>query len=119
MQHQSSIDELRFLIHLPGCYDCVSTKRLEFLREHTPPGSCAHWFERTGMIRAFEVPGDAVALRGGLGGSLLSAGTPDDVDAEVRRLAARVFHKGGRLIFDGAPVQNIRAMCEAARRYTA
>ncbi len=104
--------------------DC--TRRLEFLREHTPPGKCVYWFERTDMIRAFEVLGDVVALRGGLGGSLLSTGTPEEVDGEVRRLAERVFHQGGRLILDGAfgvpdgaPVQNIRAMCEAARRYTA
>ncbi|MCC6145691.1 MAG: hypothetical protein IT368_17935 [Candidatus Hydrogenedentes bacterium] len=104
--------------------DC--SKRLEFLRAHTPPGKCIHWFERTDMVRAFEVLGDIVALRGGLSGSLLTKGSPAEVDAEVRRLAEQVFHKGGRLILDGAfgvpdetPVENIRAMCQAARRYAA
>lgn len=103
--------------------DC--TKRLDFLRAHTPAGKCIHWFERTDMVRAFEVLGDIVALRGGLSGSLLAKGTPDEVEAEVRRLSEQVFCRGGRLILDGAfgvpdetPVENIRRMCEAARKYS-
>jgi hypothetical protein len=102
--------------------DC--TKRLPFLREHTPPGKCIYWFERTDMVKAFEVLGDIVALRGGMSGTLMINGTPAQIDAEVRRLVENVYQKGGRLILEGAfglpdeaPVANVRAMCEAARKY--
>ena len=101
--------------------DC--TKRLETIRD-IPPGKCIYWFERTDMVRAFEVLGDVVALRGNVSPSLLTTGTPDEVDAAVRHLAENVFHKGGKLILDGAfgipdetPVENVRAMFAAARKY--
>ena len=101
--------------------DC--TKRLETIRD-IPPGKCIYWFERTDMVRAFEVLGDVVALRGNISPSLLTTGTPDEVDAAVRHLAENVFHKGGKLILDGAfglpdetPVANVRAMYAAARKY--
>lgn len=101
--------------------DC--TKRLEIIRD-VPAGKCIYWFERTDMVRAFEVLGDVVALRGNLSPSLLTTGTPAEVDAAVRHLAENVFHKGGRLILDAAfglpdetPVANVRAMVDAARKY--
>jgi uroporphyrinogen-III decarboxylase len=101
--------------------DC--TKRLEIIRD-VPPGKCIYWFERTDMVRAFEALGDVVALRGNISPSLLTTGTADEVDAAVRHLAENVFHKGGKLILDGAfgipdetPVENVRAMFKAARKY--
>lgn len=101
--------------------DC--TKRLEVIRD-VPPGKCIYWFERTDMVKAFEVLGDVVALRGNVSPSLLTTRSPDEVDAAVRHLAENVFHKGGKLILDGAfgipdetPVENVRAMFTAARKY--
>ena len=101
--------------------DC--TKRLEIIRD-IPPGKCIYWFERTDMVRAFEVLGDVVALRGNLSASMMTTGTPDDVDAAVRHLAENVFHKGGKLILDcafGVPdettIENVRAMFNAAKKY--
>ncbi len=101
--------------------DC--TRRLEVIRD-VPPGRCIYWFEGTDMVRAFEVLGDRVALHGNLGASLMTTGTPQQVDAAVRHLAENVFHKGGRLILsacspipDETPVENVRAMFQAARRY--
>ena len=101
--------------------DC--TKRLEMIRD-IPPGKCIYWFERTDMVRAFEVLGDVVALRGNISPSLLTTGKPEEVDAAVSHLADNVFHKGGKLILDGAfgipdetPVENVRAMFAAARKY--
>jgi len=101
--------------------DC--TKRLETIRD-IPPGKCIYWFERTDMVKAFEVLGDVVALRGNISPSLLTTGKPDEVDAAVRHLAENVFHKGGKLILDAAfglpdetPVENARAMYRAARKY--
>ena len=101
--------------------DC--TKRLEVIRD-IPAGKCIYWFERTDMVKAFEVLGDVVALRGNISPSLMTTGTPVEVDAAVRHLADNVFHKGGKLILDGAfgipdetPVENVRAMYAAARKY--
>ena len=101
--------------------DC--TKRLETIRD-IPAGKCIYWFERTDMVKAFEVLGDVVALRGNLSPSLLTTGKPEEVDAAVRHLADNVFHKGGKLILDAAfglpdetPVENVRAMYTAARKY--
>ena len=101
--------------------DC--SKRLEVIRD-VPPGKCIYWFERTDMVRAFEVLGDVVALRGNVSPSVLTMGKPEEVDAAVRHLAENVFHKGGRLILDAAfglpdetPVENARAMYRAARKY--
>jgi hypothetical protein len=102
--------------------DC--TKRLEVIRD-IPPGKCIYWFERTDMVRAFDVLGDVVALRGNISPSLLTTGTPDEVDAAVRHLAENVFYKGGKLILDAAfglpdetRVENARAMYSAARKYS-
>ena len=101
--------------------DC--TKRLEIIRD-IPRASCIYWFERTDMVKANEVLGDVVALRGNLGASLMTTGKPEDVDAAVKRLAQDVYHKGGKLILDCAfgipdetPVENVRAMFAAARKY--
>jgi len=101
--------------------DC--TRRLEAIRD-IPPGKCIYWFERTDMVRAFEVLGDVVALRGNVSPSTMVTGTPDEVDAAVRHLVENVWNRGGKLILDTAfgipdeaPVENVRAMYRAARRY--
>ena len=110
------------LIPMP-LWEADCTKRLEIIRD-VPAGKCIYWFERTDMVKAFEVLGDVVALRGNLSASLMTTGKPADIDAEVRRLVEQVFHKGGKLILDAAfgipdetPVENVRAMFAAARKY--
>jgi hypothetical protein len=102
--------------------DC--TKRLEVIRD-IPAGKCIYWFERTDMVRAFEVLGDVVALRGNISPSLLTTGTPEEVDSAVRHLVDNVFNKGGKLILDAAfglpdetPIENASAMYAAARKYS-
>jgi hypothetical protein len=101
--------------------DC--TKRLEIIKD-VPPGKCIYWFERTDMVKAFEVLGDVVALRGNLSASLLATGAPAEVDAAVKHLVDKVWNKGGNLILDSSfglpdetPVENVRAMFNAARKY--
>ncbi len=110
------------LIPMP-LWEADCTKRLEIIKD-VPPGKCIYWFERTDMVKAFEVLGDVVALRGNLSPSMMTTGTPAEVDAAVRHLAENVFHKGGKLILDcafglpdEAPVDNVRAMFAAARKY--
>ena len=101
--------------------DC--TRRLELIGD-VPAGKCLYWFESTDLVKAFEVLGDRVALHGNLGASLMTTGTPAQVDAAVRHLAENVFHKGGKLVLsacspipDETPVENVRAMFAAARKY--
>lgn len=101
--------------------DC--TRRLETIRD-VPPGKCIYWFERTDLVRAHEVLGDVVALRGNLSASLLTTGQPHEVDAAVKHLVDRIWARGGKLILDGSfgipdetPVANVRAMFDAARRH--
>jgi len=111
------------LIPMP-LWEADCTKRLEIIRD-VPPGKCIYWFERTDMVKAFEVLGDVVALRGNLSPSMMTTGTPAQVDAAVKHLVDKVWAKGGKLILDTAfglpdetPVENVRAMFDAARKYT-
>jgi Uroporphyrinogen decarboxylase (URO-D) len=101
--------------------DC--TKRLEVIKD-IPAGKCIYWFERTDIVRAYEVLGDVVALRGNLSPSMMTTGTPDEVDAAVKHLVESIWNRGGCLILDTAfgvpdetPVENVRAMFSAARKY--
>lgn len=101
--------------------DC--SNRLEVIGD-VPPGKCIYWFERTDMVKAFEVLGDVVALRGNLSPSMMTTGKPEQVDAAVKHLVDNVWAKGGNLILDCAfglpdetPVENVRAMFDAARKY--
>jgi hypothetical protein len=110
------------LIPMP-LWEADCTKRLEIIKD-IPAGKCIYWFERTDMVKAYEVLGDVVALRGNLSPSMMTTGTPDEVDAAVRHLAENVFHKGGKLLLDCAfgipdetPLENVRAMFDAAREY--
>lgn len=110
------------LIPMP-MWEADCTKRLEVIKD-IPAGKCIYWFERTDMVKAFEVLGDRVALRGNLSPSMLTTGTAADVDAAVKHLVDNVWNKGGKLILDGAfgipdetPVANVRAMFGAARKY--
>ncbi len=100
--------------------DC--TTRLEHIGD-IPAGKAIYWFERTDLIRAKEVLGDTVCLRGNVPPSLLIAGTPDDVDEYCRNLIDKVG-RGGGFILDGAasipdeaPVANVVAMAESVRKY--
>jgi uroporphyrinogen-III decarboxylase len=100
--------------------DC--TKRLELIGD-IPRGKAIYWFEQTDLVRAKEVLGDVACLRGNVPASLMTTGTPEQVDAYCRNLIENVG-KGGGFILDGAfgipdetPPENARAMFLAARKY--
>ncbi len=102
--------------------DC--TKRLEIIKD-IPAGKAIYWFERADIVKAREVLGDVVALRGNVSPSILTTGAPEDVDAAVKFIVDNVHDKGGRIILDAAfglpdetPVENVRAMFRAARKYS-
>ena len=63
--------------------DCTS--RLELIGD-IPRGKAVYWFERTDLLKAKEVLGDVVCLRGNVSPSLMTTGTPEEVDASCRHL---------------------------------
>lgn len=102
--------------------DCTS--RLETIAD-IPKGKAIYWFERTDLMRAKEVLGDTVCLRGGISPSLLTVGTPDEVTECCRRLFKTVGKNGGYILDGGggggipdeARVENVRAMFASVREY--
>ncbi len=103
-------------------HDC--RKRLETIAD-VPAGKCIYWFERTeNILRAHQVMGDTVALRGGIEASTMVTGTPEDVDSAVKSIVENIWAEGGNLMLDcgigipdETPVENVRAMFSAARKY--
>ncbi len=112
-----------------GFYPCVlwegdCTSRLEVIKD-VPAGKCVYFFERTDVFKAKEVLGDTVCIRGSVPVSLMITGTPDDVRGYCRKLID-VVGKGGGFIMDSgvgipdeAKPENVRAMFEFTREYSA
>jgi hypothetical protein len=104
--------------------DCTS--RLETIAD-IPRGKAIYWFERTDLVRAKEVLGDVVCLRGGVPAPLLTIGSPAEVADCCKRLI-KVVGKNGGYIMDGgggggipdeARVENVQAMFRTAQEYGA
>ncbi len=96
--------------------------RLETIAD-IPPGKAIYWFEKTDLFKAKQVLGDVVCLRGNVPSSLLSTGTPEDVDAYCAKLI-KVVGKGGGFILDGAigipdeaKTDNVLAMARSVHKY--
>jgi uroporphyrinogen-III decarboxylase len=100
--------------------DCTS--RLETIAD-IPSGKAIYWIERADLVRAKQVLGDVVCLRGNVPASMLTTGTPDEVDAFSRRLIEKVGRGGGLILDCGIGIpdeskpENVKAMFEAARKY--
>ncbi|MDD2735549.1 MAG: uroporphyrinogen decarboxylase family protein [Desulfuromonadaceae bacterium] len=104
-------------------WEANCTSRLEIIGD-IPAGKAVYWFEHTDLVKAKEVLGKTVCLRGNVPASLLTTGTPEQVDAECRRLIEKVGKDGG-FILDGsigipdeAPVENVRAMFQSVHKYS-
>ena len=74
-------------------------------------------------IKAKEVLGDRICIRGNVPASLLNLGSPEEVRAYCRNLIEKVG-KGGGFILDGATgipdeakPENVRAMADAVTQY--
>lgn len=98
------------------------TERLEIISD-IPAGKCIYQFENTDLVKAKEILGDTVCIRGGIPASLLISGTPDDVRARCKMLID-VVGKDGGLIMEGsvgipdeAKVDNVKAMYEFTQEY--
>jgi uroporphyrinogen-III decarboxylase len=98
------------------------TSRLEHIGD-IPRGKVVYWFEQTDLVRAKEVLGDTVCLRGNVPTSLLVTGSPDEVDQYCKRLITKVG-KGGGFVLDGAASipdearpENVLAMAQSVHKY--
>jgi hypothetical protein len=99
--------------------DCTS--RLETIKD-IPEGKACYAFEATDMIKAKEVLGGKVCIRGNVPLSILVTGTPDDVRRHVKKLIDTVGKDGGYIVdsstgLDDARPENVKAMFEATREY--
>jgi len=98
------------------------TTRLELIGD-IPAGKAVYWFEQTDLVRAKEVLGGTVCLRGNVPTSLLITGTPEENDAYCRNLIEKVG-KGGGFILDGAASipdearkENVLAVANSVKKY--
>lgn len=97
------------------------TSRLEIIKD-IPEGKACYAFEATDMIKAKEVLGGKVCIRGNVPLSLLVTGTPDDVRRHCKKLIDTVGKDGGYIVdsstgLDDARPENVKAMFEATREY--
>jgi len=103
--------------------DCTS--RLEVIGDDMPRGKMVYWFERTDLFKAKEVLGDVVCLRGNVSPSLMTTGTPQEVDACCRKLIEKVGRDGGFILDtafgvpDETPLENVRALYRSVQKYSA
>jgi hypothetical protein len=97
------------------------TSRLEIIKD-MPAGKACYKFETVDMVKAREVLGDGICLRGGVPVSLLVTGTSERVRDHCRRLIEAVAKKGAFIMdastgLDDARPENVRALFDATREY--
>jgi uroporphyrinogen-III decarboxylase len=99
--------------------DCTS--RLEVIKD-IPAGKASYKFEATDMIKAKQILGGTVCIRGNVPLSILATGTPDQVRQYCRRLIDGAGKDGGFIMdaatgLDDARYENVVALFEATREY--
>lgn len=96
--------------------------RLETIKD-IPKGKAVYMFEQTDIVKAKQVLGDTVCIRGNVPASMLCAASQKEITDYCRMLFAKVG-KGGGFILDGgtgipdeARPENVRAMADAVSKY--
>jgi len=97
------------------------TSRLETIAD-IPKGKCIYWFEKVDWVRAKEILGDTVCLRGGISPSLLHFGSVQEVKDRTKWLIDTVGRGGGLIVdcgiwFDEARHENVKAMIDFTKEY--
>jgi hypothetical protein len=109
------------LLFVEGSYN----DRLEVIADPDIPAGRTVWmFDTTDMVAARDHLRGFACFGGNVPGSLLKAGTPEEVDAYVKRLLDLVAGEGGfilstGIVVDDARAENIKAMMDAGLRYGA
>ncbi|RJP34843.1 MAG: uroporphyrinogen-III decarboxylase [Actinobacteria bacterium] len=103
-------------------FDADWTLMLPYLRE-LPARKCVLYLDgSTDIFKAKEVLGDHVCICGDVPASLLSLGSPEEVDEYCERLIKEVGEGGGFILSSGcstppnAKPENVRAMAESVKR---
>jgi uroporphyrinogen-III decarboxylase len=97
------------------------TTRLETIKD-IPAGKACYAFEATDMVKAKEILGGTVCIRGNVPLSIMATGTPDQVRAYCKNLIDTVA-KGGGYIMDtstgveDAKPENVKALFDFTREY--
>jgi hypothetical protein len=106
----------------PFC-EGVWNDRLEYWLE-LPKGKTLCFFDQVDMSKAKEVLGGHVCIQGNVPASLLTVGSPQDVEEYCRKLIQVCGKDGGFILSastinppDAARPANVRAMIDAARKY--
>lgn len=104
-------------------FDQDWTLNLPYLKE-LPRGKCLCQFDScTDIFKAKEILGDHLCIMGDVSPSLLSLGTPEDVEAYCRKLIDVVGEGGGFILGVGCSVpirakfENLKAMVDTAKDY--
>ncbi len=97
------------------------TQRLEYLLE-LPKGKILAHLDSTDIFKAKEVLHDHMCIRGNVPGSLLTAGSPQEVKDYCKKLIDVVGKGGGlivcpRVVPDEATAQNLHAMIDFTQEY--
>ena len=103
-------------------FDSDWTPMLPYLRE-LPKRQCVLYLDgSTDIFKAKEILGDHICLCGDVPASLLSLGSPQDVEAYCDRLIREVGEGGGFILSSGcstppdAKPENVKAMMDSVRR---
>jgi hypothetical protein len=97
------------------------TSRLEAIKD-IPAGKAMYRFEATDMMKAKDILGDRVCIRGNVPISLLATGSPDEVRTYCKKLIDYVGRGGGFIMDAAAHVtearpENLRAMFDFTKEY--
>jgi uroporphyrinogen-III decarboxylase len=103
--------------HFEGDY----TSRLEYLLE-LPRGKVEGQFDQTDMVRAKQVLGNHLCIRGNVPSSLLQVSTPQEVRDYCKKLIDDVGKGGGFIMSPGSSIdeatpENVRAMVDFTKEY--
>jgi uroporphyrinogen-III decarboxylase len=97
------------------------TSRLETIKD-IPAGKACYAFEATDMVKAKEILGDTVCIRGNVPLSIMATGTPEKVRAYCKKLIDTVAQGGGYIMdtstgLDDAKPENVKALFDFTREY--
>jgi uroporphyrinogen-III decarboxylase len=97
------------------------TSRLECMKD-IPAGKAVYRFEATDMVKAKDILGDRVYIRGNVPISILATGTPDDVRSCCKKLIDYAGRDGGFIMDSSAGVtdarpENVKAMFDFTKEY--
>jgi hypothetical protein len=97
------------------------TSRLEYIKD-IPAGKAVYRFEATDMMKAKDILGDRVCIRGNVPISILATGTPDDVRSYCKKLIDYAGKDGGFIMDSSAGVtdakpENVKVMFDFTKEY--